>query len=30
MIFEQRLEAGEGALTGRRIFQIVGTGRAKA
>jgi len=30
VIFEQRLEGGEGALTGRRIFQVVGTGRAKA
>ena len=30
VIFEQRLEGGEGALTGRRIFQAVRTGRAKA
>ena len=30
VIFEHRLEGGEGAITGRRIFQVVGTGRAKA
>lgn len=30
VIFEQRLEGGKGSLIGRRIFQAVRTGRAKA